>query len=183
MQMPDCGTCNISLSTGDGLPPSVFCGSSEPSVMVHTTFSVTVTISGSCDFCMTWRQVPIEDSCCDQVNLSSNLPSEMNGDYVRLSMPILGKAAYYREEEGDHGERGVLSYSSESWKLSSTKYMIPGNSLGPYKLGPDEAHCAEDLSSYTTFDPTSPDVDVAGSSVTFTCLTSMKSFYTYLELI
>lgn len=170
--MPDCSVCSLVVNTTDG-PGHVFCEDNLPSVMTVNANDFLVTVIGSCDFSMAWRQFPIEDSCCGIVALASDdLPPEYTGNFVKLSMPVNEHAAYYGEAEGDFGEKSVLSFAVSGWKLSSNKYMLPGNDLAPFTLMPESAQCAEGLTSYMTFNPIAPDVPVAGNPISLSCLSS-----------
>ena len=65
----------------------------------------------------------------------SEIEQNFTGIYKRQLIPLNDNALYYREDEGDQGERQWIAHSGDSevvdpWILSSNKYALPGSDLG-----------------------------------------------------
>lgn len=183
--MEDCKKCFLAIES-NSFPNEMFCAERKPSVItyarvVDAPFNITIVIASSsandCDFLIIWRHFPIEETCCDEVSIASaSLPFEMAGKFTRLSRSVNGKAAYFGHKFGVHGERPVLSATSNaSWILSSTKYIMPGNDLAMFALLPSNAICAEQLKHFVPIDPFHPRTipnSTSGSSLEATCINS-----------
>ena len=57
------------------------------------------------------------------------------------------------------------------WVVSNNKYDLPGGDLG-YKYVPVDHYCAEDLTTFQTYDPADPDsTETTDSTTSITCTT------------
>ena len=124
--MPDCSACSLTLTFGDST--LTYCDTDIPNVqdISDSTFSVEATISADCDLAMIWTQIPTDETCCKELELSG---TNFDGTFKRQLIPLNGKSLYYNEESGVQDERSWIAFSQEEWVLSSNKYALPGLNL------------------------------------------------------